>query len=1139
MTPIQLRPRQAYLAAAIFGVALVLFGAVPGSAQSNKASIVGVVSDQSGAVVPNAKVTITNVQTNQTREAESNSDGEYVVPGLDIGTYTVEATASGFATGKVEEVILQVGDRIAIDVTLAPQGASESVTITASEVPLVQTETSSRGDVISGRQLTELPLSGRNFTALATLTPGVTRSAIGPVTDQSQFNQGDPNAGSVPGLGDSRGSTEAARFSRSGGAAISANGQRPTNNNFSLDGVDNNESTFGTIGVFPAPDAIAEFRVETSVPRAETGRAAGAVVNTTYRSGTNELHGTVYYYGQNSALNATSPVIKGKPANTNDPVELARFAGINKKTVTQIHEFGFTVGGPIFKDRTFFFGSYLGQRNNLPYPVQTAVPTALSRMGDFSEFDRPVIDPLTGDPFPGNVIRNLQSRPDFSQAASTFLNDYPLPTINIRNPSAGNPNFFTVRANEENIDSYDVKVDHRFNDNNTINGRYSFSNQERLRANFFPVIPTAGFGAGEEKGNTRQVAINDVHTFTPTILNEARFGWTRIEIGILNCGVGGACGINPNYSADIGIPNVNRGSFETTGGLLTGGFGTGEFEFSGDGGPFIVNSDNYYFADSLTVITGSHTLKFGGEFRNRRTNIIDGGRSNSLKGHIQYAADAPLSTGNVQADYLLARPAANSFAGDVPGGPFNLRQNELSFFGQDDWKVTPHLTLNYGLRWDYFPSYTEKDGRISNYDLNTGKVVLSNENGENLINDDKNNFGPRIGFAYSFGENNSMVVRGGYGLVYTLDGVDYPPLIRNPPFTNSVAFSTFGGSGPTFNFVTGPPVALTGIDPNNLGPNDTVYELEPEQATALVHQYNLTFQWGFADNWLLDVAYVGNRTLNLLTTRNIGAGGAGIARTSSGAVQESVILYDNRARSWYDALQTSVQRRFANGFQARANYTFSKTLDQSTGVFGGAGEIRGNGGGPQNPLDFTLEGEKGLSSLHARHLFTGDVIYELPFGKGRRYLDSSGTVDQIVGGWQVNFIFNARSGQPFSVQGGDSVRADLLRDPYTDETGLFLDRDAFAFPSTTVTNFAGRTFAVGNTARNQFEGPGYFRTDMSFLKNFTITEDIRFEFGMQFFNLFNQANYLVPNNDIRNGDFGRFNNSLPPRIIQYRARIIF
>jgi len=1112
------------LVLAIVGLAFAVFGMAPAMAQSNKATIVGVVFDPSGAVVPNAEVTVTNVGTNQSRTATANSDGEYVFPLLDIGTYRVDATSSGFSKATVNDVIVQTGDRLAVDLTLAAAGASESVTVTASDEPLINRETSSRGETITGRQIVELPLSGRNYTQLATLTPGVVRSSVGPVTDQSQYNQGDPNAGSVPGLGDSRGNTEAARFSRSGGAAISANGQRPTNNNFSLDGVDNNESTFGTIGVFPAPDAIAEFKVETSVPRAEVGRAAGAVVNTTFRSGTNEFHGSAYYYGQNSRLNATAPIAKRNRTG---------------KPVTQIHEFGFTVGGPIFKDKTFFFTDYLGQRNNIPYGFQTTVPTALSRQGNFSEFDAPVIDPRTGNPFPGNIISNLQGRADFSAAAFAFLNDYPLPNRDVRNPSAGNPNYFGNRGNREEINSYDVKIDHRFSESNSINGRYSFSNQQRVRANFFPIIPTAGFGAGEELGNSRQIAINDVHTFTPTILNEFRFGFTRIEIGINNCGVNGACGVDPNYDANIGVPNVNLGTPETTGGLLTGGFGTGEFEFSGDGGPFTVNSDNYYFADNLTIVKGSHTVKFGGEIRHRLTETIDGGRSGSLKGHLQYAAGSPGSTGNVQADYLLARPAAAAFRGSVPGGPSNLRRNEYGFFVQDDWKATSKLTLNLGLRYDLFPEVTEKDGRISNFDLNSGTVIQANGGGDNLVKSDKNNFGPRIGFAYTFGPEDSMVVRGGYGLVYTLDGLDYPPLIRNPPFTAEVRDGPFNGGSGVYNFNTGPPSATATIDPLNLPTSVAAYEIEPEQTTANVHQFNLTYEWGFAENYSFNVAYVGNRSYNLLTSRNIGNNGFAIAYNAAGQRLENVRIYENRARSWYDAAQFQLTRRFSNGFQARANYTFSKTLDQSTGVFNGGGEIRGNDGGPQNPLDVTLAGEKGLSSLHAKHVFTGDVIYELPFGQGRRYLNEGGAVNEIVGGWQVNFLFNGRSGQPFSVQAGDAFRADLIGNPYTGQDDLYLNRAAFVTPTTQVTSFAGRTFLVGNTARNQFEGPGYFRTDASFLKNFRITESTRLEIGMQFFNLFNQANYIVPQLDIRNSDFGTFNNALPPRIIQYRARFIF
>ena len=1152
MTPKLYRLTQLAVVFVVLGLALFAVGVTSVAAQSNKATIVGTVRDQQDAVIPGAKVTVTNVATNQVREVETNSDGDYIAPDLMIGTYKVEASAPNFSAGAVDNVILQVGDRLQIDVTLAPAGSAEVVTINASEEPLVQRETSSRGDVVTGRQLTELPLSGRNFTQLAILSPGVTRASTGVLTDQTQYNQGNPAAGSVPGEGNAQGSTEASRFSRSGGAAISANGQRATNNNFSLDGVDNNESSFGTIGVYPAPDAIAEFKIETSVPRAEVGRATGAVVNTTFRSGTNEIHGSAYYYGQNSALNATSPILNGKPANTNDPAALARFYASNKKTVQQINEFGFTAGGPIIKDRWFIFGDYLGQRNNLPIPISTAVPTELSRMGNFSEFDAPVMNPQTGNPFPNNIIPNLQGQPGYSGPAYTFLNDYPLPTVNIRNPSAGNPNFFGIRANTEDIDSFDIKTDAALTSNNNISGRYSFSNQSTTRANFFPVIPTAGFGAGDEFGDTRQVAISDVHIFSPTMLNEARFGWTQINIGIFNCGVDGACGINPNYSADIGIPNVNRGSLLTTGGMLTGGFGTGEFEFSGDGGPFIVNQNNFYYADSMTIVKGQHTVKFGVEFRNYRTETIDGGRSGGLKGHIQYAGGGPGSTGNVQADYLLGRPAVAAFGADVPGGEFHLRQNELSLFVQDDWKVTPHLTVNYGLRYDLFPSASEADNRISNYDPVNGIVVVDN-GGDNLVSADKNNFGPRIGAAYSFGENDQFVFRGGYGLIYTLDGIDYPPLIRNPPFTEQIVDGPFNGGSGVYNLTTGPPVATTPIDPLNLPTGAAVYYTPPNQQTAYAHQWNLTFEWGFAQNWAMNVGYVGTRANSLLTTRNIGNNGLGTAINSQGQVMNSVVAYENRAKSWYDGLQTQVQRRFSNGWQFRANYTWSKTLDQSNGVFDGAGQRRGSDGGPQDPNDTNLVGEKGISGINAEHLFSGDALYELPFGAGKKYLNDEGWVNQVVGGWQLNAIVTARSGQPFTVGAGDTFRATVIpgMDPYTNNGngGQYLNVAAFANPNnpdqakyyTTVYNQNGRSFLVGYSGRNEFTGPGYARVDASFLKNFPITENIRLEFGMQFFNLFNSADYVVPSNDVRNGDFGSFvyTGAQPARVVQYRFRVVF
>src|SRR6185503_6261259 len=337
-----------------------------------------------------------------------------------------------------------------------------------------------------------------------------------------------PRAGSGgPNSSNAQGDTPTARFARSGGGALVVNGQRPTNNNFSLDGVDNNEPQFGTIGVFPNPDAIAEFKVTTSVPPAEVGRAAGAVINTVTKSGTNVIHGSGYYYGQNSALNAFHPILKrdrGLAIGRGD-----RF--IPDKAVQQIHEFGGTLGGPVYipglydgRNKTFFFYDYLAQRNNIPFPFSTTVPTAGSRNGDFSDFAScgGIKDPLTGLNFPNNRIPANRIDP----IARTILNLYPLPTADIACPGGGNTNYFSLRLNREVIDNHGIRIDHRIGANNSLTGRYNDQQLENVRENFFPVsvtgppgLPTAGFGAGEEVGNTRALVITDAHTFSPTVLN--------------------------------------------------------------------------------------------------------------------------------------------------------------------------------------------------------------------------------------------------------------------------------------------------------------------------------------------------------------------------------------------------------------------------------------------------------------------------------------------------------------------------------------------------------------------------------------------------------------------------------------------
>lgn len=1149
------------LSAWISVLALVLVLVSPASAQSNKGTIVGTVTDPSGAVVSGATVTVTNVNTNAERTVMTGDDGTYTVPLLDIGNYKVAVSAPGFQTVTRENITLQISDRLPVDVELqVGSGAGETVTVTA-EAPIIQTESSERGSVITGREVTELPLSGRNFTQLATLTPGVSRVTIGTLSDARANNNGDPNAGGQgPGGGDPRGSTESARFARSGGAVLSANGQRPTNNNFSVDGVDNNEPQFGTIGVFVNPDAIAEFRVTTSVPPAEIGRAGGAVINTSFKSGTNEFHGSLYYYGQNSALNAYHPILK---RNRNE-AQANGATVLPTKAVQQIHEFGGTIGGPIFRDRTFFFFDYLGGRNNLPTPLASTVPSAAVRAGNFSEYARAILDPRTGQPFPGNIVPQNRLSPN----ARAFFNLFPLPTVNILNPDQFNNNFFAQRDVREEIDNFDIKIDHRLSANNSLSGRYSYQDNANVRGSFFEQVP-AGFGAGNEVNNTRQVVITDTHSFSPTVLNDFRFGFTKIDIGILNCGIGGACGISESFSSDLGIPNTNDGSFEQSGSILVGGFGNGFVEFAGDGGPFIVNSKNPYFADTLTVIKGNHTWKVGGEMRLRYLETIDGGRTGGLKGNLSYADNGPATganpncppgsgtpaacfvdsngipfggTGNALANILLGVPALQTFRGSVPGGAFNLRSQEYGLFIQDDWKVSDRLTLNLGLRYDLFPSATEADGRLGNFSIDERRVLLADGGGDRLIETDKNNFGPRIGFAYAIGPEKTMVVRGGYGLLYTLDATDRPPLVQNPPFTNSVGFNqAFDASTPrsVFNLDTGPPDVPT-VDPNNIPQAVRVFYADPEQKIASVHQFNLGIQWQFTQDLALDIGYVGNRSRNLLATRDIGGGGTAQARNTLGQFI-AASAYENRASAQYDALQVQLQKRLSHNVQGQISYTWSHNIDDSTGVFAGIGEGRGSIGGPQNP--FCLRCERGNSSLDVRHLLNASAIVDVPFGKGQRFFSSNATADKIIGGIQLNFIVTGRSGYPFTVVDGNngSRRATQIGDPFQNvPAGRFLNPAAFSGGENVVVNDAGTVIAFGSLGRNTFRGPSFFRTDMSLFKNTGITERIKTQIGIEFFNLFNQATFTVPNNNFRDvGSFGRFDAALPGRVIQYRAKILF
>src|SRR5229473_3563599 len=1145
----------------------LVFGifALPTVAQTNKADIVGTVTDSNGGVVQGATVKVTKVDTGATREVKSNDNGEYQVPSLEIGTYKITVTKQGFQTAVQENVVLQTNDRLRIDLTLTPGDVTGVVTITAA-APLVETESSNRGRVVTGREITELPLSGGNFTQLATLTPGVAASSNtgfgGTGPDARQFNNGDPRAGSGgPGASNPQGSTENSRFARSGSGALTVNGQRSTNNNFSLDGSDNNEPQFGSVGVFPNPETIAEFKVTTSVPPAEFGRASGAVIITSIKSGGNQFHGEGYFKGQNSALNAYHPMLKRDRANAinSGVTNLTPFT----KAVQQINEFGGQLGGPIIKNKTFFFFDYQAARNHLPFPASSTVPTAGSRNGNFTGFGNhdcfgdgssvgPVCNPFTGKAFanatiPSNLISSISQK---------LFNLFPQPTINVLDPSQGNNNYFTQRANQERINNFTVKIDHKLSGKNSLSGTFIEQRLTNNRANLLPGLPTAGFGAGDEIDNARKIAISDTHTFSPTVLNEFSFGLLQTQISIFNCGVGGACGTSATFAQDIGYPNANDGSIEASGGPGLGNFGSGFTEYLGDGGLFRVKSKNPSFADSLTIIHGNHVAKFGGQFKLVRENAIDGGRSGFLKGNMQYADDAPAfnpltagqvcpaastrivnavtncyvdangipygGTANAQANELMSLPAFQVDRGKVFGGPFNLRTQEYGLYVQDDWKVSPTLTLNLGLRYDLFTPPTEGTGRLSYYFPDVRRVVTATGSGDRIISTDKNNFGPHIGAAYSLNKGKTMVLRAGYGLLYALDGTDYPPGIRNPPFTNTIHFSQFNGQQPTnartyFSVNTGPPSVITQINPANLPTSVALFSVDRKQKIGYVHQFQVSYQWQFSRDWSLDVGYVGNRSRNLLTTLNIGSSGTGASRNAGGAFLGNVLLYTNAASSKYDGLQTQVQKRFSRNIQGQISYTFSHTTDNGVGLIGSLGDSRSGGrSGYVNPFD--LNSDNGRSSLDIRHLLSADAIIDLPFGKGQKYLSNGGSLDRFVSGWQINIIQSARSGFPFSVLCNcDLGRPSVIGDPFANvPAGRYMNAAAFSTTAGITTlpaNPAGTVIRFGNEKRNAFTGPAIWNTDVSVFKNTAIRENLKFQLGMEFFNFWNHAKRTVPNNN--------------------------
>lgn len=1108
------------------------------TAQTESARVQGTVTDTSGAAIAGATVTVRDLGTSREVSAQTNEEGNYSILALQPGRYQITVTQSNFKTTR-QEVTLEVAQNATLSFSLEPGAVTETVTIT-SDTPLVDSTSSSIGEVIQGRQIVELPLNGRNVLELARLTPGVTQGVVG---------------GFASGAG---GDAETYRGGNTGGAALSVNGQRTQANNFLLDGVDNNESLVNTINIFPSADAVQEFRVQTSVATAEFGRGGGAIINSVIKSGQNDFHGSSYLFIRNSAFDA-------RPAFY-DSVQNQRRTPLFRRS-----QFGGTIGGPVIipgfgegtpsihnlKDKVFFFFSYDGLRQFLPRATETAtVPTAAFRNGDFSQLLNPASsglgnaiqlrDPLTG----ANILNNrLDLLPPgrLNQAALAYLRAFPLPN----NGTQVQGNFINTRNQIDDQDVFDLRIDANLNDKNQMFVRTSYGRYNQTVESRLPTLP-AGFGSGSNPTRTKAVVVGFNTSITPTLFNELRLQANRLRYGYEP-----PFGDQP-ISANLGIVNANRDS-TLGGGALIGGY-NGQLEYTGDYGPYRVPQNTYQLVDSLSYVTGNHTFKFGGTLLKRNVQLfrpLAGKGDFRMYGNGEFnqcpnggAAPNEAASGTTrfeQADLLIGFFCTYDIG--FQNGLVGTTNWENGVFAQDDWRVTSKLTLNLGLRYEYFTNPAEEYARQANFDLPTGRLILAADEKDTLTRTDKNNFSPRLGLAYDLTGKGRSVIRGGYGIFYFLDrGGINNQLAQNPPYSGSARYSynegyriTFTGQGPlnnNNNTLATNPLPLPGLNTspaflnNPVGSN--VLAIVPDNKISNVQQFNVQFQQQLSGDTSVSIGYVGTRGRNLILYYNLN----GTALTNDSSIPcpiagrtrgncypglGSVNVRDDNGKSQYDSLQVQLERRFSRGWQYIAAYTFSKTKDNGEGAFDSTA------GGINYIQPFAT------SRLDYPHVFSFATVYELPYGRGRQFgSDIPKALDLLIGGWQINSIFRAQSGNPFDVRVNNAL-VNLVGDPYNGSNGQFLNRSAFS-PAAT---------GIGNLERNSLRSPSTYQLNFGISKNFNFTERAKLQFRAEAFNLTNKTQLGTPNTDYNNtstfNGFGTIRGTSPysNRQLQFGLRLEF
>ena len=1065
------------LVSAFFFIALLLCAGTA-LAQST-ARVEGVVTDNSGAKLPGVTVTATNVGTNRSRVAVTDTNGAYTITPLPVGDYRVEATLAGFKP-VVTPITLTVNQVARMDFSLPLGGVSETLTVVAT-APAIEKTTSYIGTVIDQQQVENLPLNGRNFTQLATLVPGVNRG--------------------VPGSNSSGGGSgtdaETFRYSEFGGAALSVNGLREQFNNYMIDGIDNNESLVNSIAYLPPPEAIREFGVITTNAPAEFGRAGGAIQTLVIKSGTNDLNGSAYYFLRPKSLAAKPKFSTEKPDFKNE-------------------DFGLTAGGPIFRDRTFFFGSFHGLRNSIPVEAgnYVTVPTDKMRNGDFSELLDPAVsglsspviiyNPNTGEPFAGNIIPSSFINP----VGQAYLKAFPSPTR-----GGVTRNFLTQRQKQSTYNDYDLRFDHNLfaSDQLFLSGSHwgdKFEDPGRIPGY------QAGFGAGTSTNDGYTVRAGETHIFSGDLVNELRAGYTNFHYGFLPVGFG------TDQDKALGIPGP--GGVTVANGISLIGGGNGFYiEYLGDFGQYVITQKTTQLSDAVTWLRGNHSFKFGGTLLRRG---LDQQRTNVGKGFYFYRDALGFEqgyTGYEVSDMLIGH--TNFTATGNPGYvPRQTVSWENSAFVQDDWRVNPSLTLNLGLRYDVFTPYYEKNDKMANFDPVTQQLVIPDKNGatRSTLKTDKNNFGPRIGINYLL--NDKTTLRAAYGRFFSLDrgGIDRQ-LTENPP---AVVTQYRFGNDPGAQIRLSDPIPLPDpVDPANpvLPQGSGIVYIPQNSKTTQVDQWSISGQREVFSHTSAMLAYVGTHAQNLAALIT----SAGFA----GAVADrlSTTMYIGESR--YNALQASLRQMPMAGLSYLASYTYGKATNNTPGFFPGNPSRGTTVTDPscvaRGTQDCNLDLDRGPADYDARHRFTLAATYELPWMRS----------NPLAGGWAVNTVITLQSGTPFTVYSGfDGIkRANQNADPNSG-------------PKTTdkwfnTAAFSPATGAQGTAGRNSVRGPGTRTVDLSIFKTFPMAKAGALELRFEGFNIFNTPQYTQPNNVVGDPNFGKITGTRlnTERQVPVAARYIF